>query len=76
MPLICLLCTTSHDPRTECDPLMRAWLAYHREKDMAEVLASLRAHPPAPAPRRLTADEFDDEVFRQEGWDMGIGGWR
>lgn len=72
---ICMLCRTRHHPGQECDPMMAAYIAHRREEAMREVLASLKAAGPRPR-RVLTADEQDDETFRQEGWDMGIGGWR
>jgi hypothetical protein len=71
---ICMMCRTQHHPGEACDPMMAAYIAHKRAEGMREVLDSLKARA-TPTRRRLTADEQDDETYRQEGWEMGIGGW-
>jgi hypothetical protein len=73
MALICLLCDTSHHPAEACDQIMAVWIAEKRRRAFAEIVATTIRPPPR---RAMTPDEFDDETYRQEGFEYGQGGWR
>jgi len=52
---------------------MAVWIAEKRRRAFAEIVATTIRPPPR---RAMTPDEFDDETYRQEGFEYGQGGWR